>query len=85
MVNQTVLWASVGKMWARSIALGIRADIGGVTVCPKWQPLGGCAAGEREVNEIMLDHLREVTEMMLATIRPGSGIWRGCANLARPS
>ena len=30
-----------------------------------WTPLGDCAAGELGVNEIMLDHLREVTEMML--------------------
>ena len=54
--------------------------------CPQCgRPWGIAQPGELGVNEMMLDHLREVTEMMLATICPASGIWRGGANPARPS
>ena len=38
-----------------------------------WTPLGDCAAGELGVNEMMLDHLREVTEMMPGDHLPGVG------------
>ena len=45
---------------------------------PKVVTLGDCAAGELGVNERMLDHLREVTEMILDHL-PGVGdMARGC-------
>ena len=66
-------------------APGIRADIIGARVSQTGNPSEIAQPGELGVNEMMLDHLRDLTDMMRATICAASGIWRGGANLACPS